>query len=122
VDDAITFAAHGVEGDLLRALRETGRGDLATGEVVMLADHGVDPDFLRAFHRAGIAATAGELTAMVDHGVDAEWLEDLPDEVLATLTPADLIAMADHGLDPADLETFLDLRGAAVDEDDEDDA
>jgi hypothetical protein len=113
VDDAITFAAHGVERELLQALQECGYTELPAADIVLLADHGVDPEFVRDVHAAGLRATAHELTAMVDHGVDTEWLTQLPEAVIADLDPSDLILMADHGLSPDDLEAFLDLRADA---------
>lgn len=138
VDDIIALASHGVDASYLRALRESGFGDLETQDIIRLADHGAETAWLRAIRDAGIeadiddlvkmvdhgvevewlqeirrigfAADADDLVRLADHGVEAEWLASVPASVLSDLDIDELISLADHGVEPDDLQAYLDLR------------
>lgn len=121
-DEVIALADHGVDLDTLVAFRRAGLEALTTGEMIALVDHGVDPDGIVDFHRAGLRPSVDELIALADHGVDAEWLVDLPEELVEDLEVAELIALADHGVEPEDIRAFLDLRRPGDDGGDADEA
>jgi hypothetical protein len=110
IDEVIALAAHGVDADLVRTLRDGAFDRLTTDDVITLADHGVEADWLRAAWNAGIRPSVDELVAMADHGVDSEWLAALPAAVITDLEVAELIALADEGVAPEDLRAHLDAR------------
>jgi hypothetical protein len=84
-------AAHGVDPNYIRELREAGITDLSLKELIELSIHGVSAQYIRDMRDAGYDhLSARELTELSIHGVTPEFAREMQNVGFAELNPREV--------------------------------